>query len=332
MVLINTAEHFQKTGITDFNFSPTVFKPYVENAQEQYLVKVLGEELLDELITQYEATALTAENQKLWLKAIKVVGPLAKYLMTPESADKISNLGVTVSQSDNNIPSSDIGIYHLRTSLLNSGYNAIDTLYKFLYKNKTDYPLWTASDAFIDFKKHFISTAEQFNLYVVINQSSWIFYQLSAYMNDVESRYIMSAISEELFDDLKEKWADESFSTEEKKLHKLLCQCIAQYTYALGLKSPFVRQEIQNVIAARSAGYSTKSFSKEDYAQIINEHEALAKATLNDAVAYLNKTASDTVFPLWFTGTLYKSPVDKATERGSGKYHNSTSNSSFVAL
>lgn len=332
MALINNASDLQKTGITDNNLTSTAFVPYVELAQDQYLVRVIGQDLLDELVLQYEATALTPENRKLWDKAIKVVGPLAKYLMAPEAADKISNLGVNVNQSDNVIPSSDLGIYHLRTALLSSGYNAIDTLYKFLYKNKADYPLWTSSDAFIDFKKHFISTAEQFNKFVVINNSSWIFYQLSAYMNDVEDRYIIGAISEELFDDMKAKWQSESFSPKEQKLHKTICQCIAQYTYAIGLNSPFVRQEIQNVIASRSANFNKNSFGKDEYNRIISEHESMAKAALNDAISFLNKEASQTDFPLWFNGPYYKSPVQKIAEKNSGKYHNNRSNSSFVAL
>lgn len=332
MALITTIAEMQKTGVTDNNLTPTVFIPYVEKAQEQYLVKVLGDELIDELETQHSGGSLSATNLKLWNKVIKVLGPLAKYNLTPEVADKISNTGVNVSNSNDFIPSTDRGIYFLRSSLLNNGYMAIDALYRFLEKNKTDYPLWTASAAFSNYKKYFISTAEQFNEYVVINSSTWIFMQLVAYIHDVEQRYIVGTITAELFDDLKTKWLAESLSIEEKKLHQHLCRCIAQYAYAMGLKSPFVRQEIQNVIASRSENFNRNLLAKEEYAAIIQEHENLAAAALFDAISYLNKTASLTVFPLWFNSSSYKSPTEIANSKGHSTYKNDSSESSFMML
>lgn len=332
MALITNIQDMQKTGVTDNALTPTVFIPYVESVEETYITKILGDELYDELSDQHRANTKSPENVKLWEKVIKAVGPLAKYKLTPEVATRLSNNGARVVESNDNNPASNTEIYFLRQSLLTNGYNALESIYKFLFKNKADYPLWTASPEYKKFRKHFISSAEQFNEYVMINSSYWLYAQFIPFMTEIEKRYIMGAITQDLFTDLKTKWLDDSLSIVEKELHANLCRAIAQLTYAMALKSPFLRQEIQNVIAGKSEGTNKFTLGKEEFAALIFEHETLAQAAIGDAIKYLNENASDTIFPIWFTSNKYISPTQMIADKGAGAYGNNNSNSTFCAL
>lgn len=131
---------------------------HIEEAAEKHVLPVICKDLWTEMVDQYRNNALTAVNKKLLPILQKVVAKWGAHQAIPSLTVVMENSGFKV------ISSSD-GMFHRRNleneqhlqaiksleyRLESDGKSAKAELFKFIYDNVDDYPLFKASDCYID--------------------------------------------------------------------------------------------------------------------------------------------------------------------------------------
>lgn len=338
-MLFKTIEEF---GIVDKNMKLARLGTYITDAEEQYIIKAIGQAQYDDLQEKYDdapGTPLSEAYEALLGKVQVAVRNMALYIGFPKLNLRISDLGVLKALSNDYESASGGEIYFARIQFLLDGYKALDALLKFLEENKTDYPIW-AGDARPDFKKFFINTAEEFNKHVNISESRWLFMQLIQQMELVELLQVKGMLGAQFFNELKSAVITDDLSEEEENLVfgnaeegiLGLVKPIALYTFAASLIDPTVREVIRITQAATAEELSNKGTSANDYARqyadLADRKTAEADALMAHIKRYLNETATDSVFAAYFNSTCYKAP--SGTKNILPDYSNDSSETSFA--
>lgn len=324
--------------LIDKNMSFKNMEQHISNAEEQYIVKVLGAAQLAEVQDAYTADpspAISAPLAALLTKCQNAIRELALYIGLPKLNLRISDLGVMKSDSQDYVSSSGGEMYFARLQYLIDGYKALDALYKFLEENKADYPLWTGATVYTQYKSLLVNTTELFSSFVNAVDNRWLFSKLIPQQKNVERMRVRPALGAEFFDDLKSGFADGSLSSDEEELLVDIQNAIALYTYADALTDPTVRELIRVMNATTADELSNKGTLSTDYAK---QYEALAElkrdeagALINAVIKKLNETATDVLFPLFYSSDLYVGPATSTTSNIQ-HYDNDNSESSFAFL
>ncbi len=191
-----------------FNFDAV--SPYLEPAQERYLTKYLSDDLLDALLARYnnpseaepesEEEVVVETNAALDLLmpyAQKVLAKFAFYLAVPKLDVQITSAGFVVTSNSSVSPASDKRVAAFRAAMEIDGWDMVESMLKFLEKNKNNYPTWVASSAYTTTYETFINCADDFDKIIRINRSRLEFQNLIPDMINVELLRIEPAISSE---------------------------------------------------------------------------------------------------------------------------------------
>ncbi len=110
----------------------------------------------------------------------------------------------------------------VKNYFLRKGYSGIDTMLAFLEKNKADYPLWVASDAYTVTLKFFINSSTAFSEEYNINNSRRTFLALQSVMKKIEAFEIEPTLTSDLFDLVKAEILASTVSTDNAALLKYI--------------------------------------------------------------------------------------------------------------
>jgi len=117
---------------------------FIEIAQEKWIRPILGNDFYDELVTENDATNLSAVNQNLMDDHIKpTLSHYIKYEMIINHTIDLTNKGSVIMESDFSRPTSS----GERTDFLNATKSHADALAdklnRFINDNSDDYPLYS---------------------------------------------------------------------------------------------------------------------------------------------------------------------------------------------
>jgi len=335
-MLFTTTEEIQEYFPLEKNTSFNTLKSFIQQAEDEYIVKVLGPDMLSALQDYFDDSDPPDDAmEELLNKVREALTPLMLYAAAPVINIRWSDIGLMKTESNDYSAASGGEVYFARVQLLLAGYRALEALYLFLEQNEEDYDDWVDSEAYTEFKAFLVNKAEQFQEHVDINHSRWLFSRMVPAMDTVELLRIRPAIGDEFFEEIKEDVQDGAFTdTEEKHVLKLLTKSIALFTYSRCLEDPTIRETIRIVNAKTAEELSNKGFAAEDYS---NQYKALSEQTKSEGEAimaqlikYLNAKASDTLFNTWFESDKYKDPAQNTAKIEN--YHNDSSESSFVQI
>ena len=141
--LLISIDRLKEFSVVNENVDSKLIEPTIINVQELYLYDVLGKDLYNEIITEVNASSVSATNQTLLNDYIEPY--LINKVISEAVIDlnfKIRNKGIQTNSSDNGQP---VGLTEL--SQMQGKYNNIAEGYKtkmrnFLLDNGTDYPLY----------------------------------------------------------------------------------------------------------------------------------------------------------------------------------------------
>ena len=335
MLYKNNASFSSVFGIVAKDMKFERLAPHIEAAEEQYIVTVLGTTQYAALNSAVANDNATTEQTKLIDKCRQVIRSMALYIGFPKLHLTVSNSGIHKADSEDYEQVSGSELYYARIQYLLDGYKFVDGLYKFLEDNSADYPMWTSSAEYLYYKSFFISNAKDFSKHTGAVENRWLLIRLYAQMEIAEQLYVSKAIGAAFLKDLKVKFSAGNTTAEEKTLIAMLLKPIALYTYSSALIDPGVQQLLRVINAASADDLSNKGQQSETYK---TEYQLLASQKEKEAIAfmqlvkeYLNATASDTVFPLYYTSSYYSNPVrNPATKLPN--YNNDSSETSFVMI
>ena len=181
--------------------------PYVQLAQDEFVLPAIGQPMLTELDTQYNATVpttLTTPNAALLKRLQRALAWYAYWKYLPFSIGNDGDNGLQEQATDKTAPVR-IGVLEKRQreSIINAS-NAIESALQYLDQNKASYPTWLASDAYKATKDLFISSATGLTEHLPFVKNSYrLFLTLQPYLRRAERQAILPLVGQPMYDELK---------------------------------------------------------------------------------------------------------------------------------
>jgi len=279
MIVRNTAEVRQFLP-ANIELSIEGLKPFIEPVEQKYLVKVLGQEQYD-IINEY-ASLNTADANKDAL--IKQCIPPVVFLSVLEGFDllnvELSDIGFRRSESESKKSLYGYQERNIKAFLKNAGFNALETLLKFLEDNIEIYTVWANSDECTNAYDSLIRNATEFTkFWVQLKGSSIVFKQLKSAMQRAEDFQIRAVVGNILIDTVKELIKDREIDNVENAKYKLLLPYI---------QKPLAYFTIYEGADELGAKLTDKGLYFEN---ITNGEDDVAETSQNDKVAIIKEQA-----------------------------------------
>lgn len=335
-MLFKNTQEIQEFFPIEKNTSFAMLKPFIQQAEDDYIIRVLGSEQHTALEEAYNGTPpMDEDDEKLLKKVREALVPLMLYLAAPNINIRWSDIGLMKTESNDFSPASGAEVYFARVQLLLRGYSALDALYRFLEENEDDYEEWTESESYSIHEQYLLNTAAAFNRHVDIADSRWLFARLLPYMESVELLRIRPALGDFFYAEIVDEVREGGYTDDkEKHVVNLLSKAIALFTYGEALHDPVMRDTIRIVNAKTADDLSNKGFAAE---KTFEQFDRLAErkitegdAIMSQLIKYLNTHADDNLFTTWRDSSKYQNPstqMDNASD-----YHNDTSDSTFCMI
>jgi hypothetical protein len=299
---IKLKEFAQITGAVNF----ASVKLTIQNVENTHLVPVLGDTLYKSLNDAYTAASsestLTAQQLALLDKCRYVIGPYVCYYYAPKADVALSDGGARRAETAQEKTAFQYQVTNFREANLRDAENATETLISFLETNKADYSDWTTSDAFKQYRSLFIKTGNEFQSLYPSATPYRNYMAMRFKMFDIEEQLIRDAITGDLYDYLKEKDADATytFTDSEQKFSLRLKKAIAYLTVAYAVPHINVRIDSNGVTVTGGRGSTTNDATAKQETAPDNQLSWLVKnATesgqqwLKSALQYLADHAGD---------------------------------------
>lgn len=308
MALFQTTEelrNFIKIGVnTDFDG----YLQYIEAAEENYLLPVLGTAQYELLNDAYNDTPpLSAEDEALLKKCRVPVAKFAQLAFITENYGQVGDGGVRVSINQDSERMPLWAFKELQLKTFKDAYQGIDKLYQFLEDNPGVYSDWENSTEYSIHNQYFINTTSAFDALVRIGGSRFTFLKMVPTMENMEALYIEPTIGADFAGDLKAKKIDGTLSPLEKQVYQLICKVVAHYTIAWSITNLTVSIDngaITMLQFDKDYGNTTKA---DDTSLSImgKDHTNLATTFMSKLTTLLDASASDIVLPIYYASTYY---------------------------
>jgi hypothetical protein len=236
MAIINSIEQLKTTAKVNKSTPFEAFEPFLQEAQDTFLVRYLGEEMLQVL----EMETVPSRATTLLELTQKALGPLALWLGISELSVRMGDAGFTVEKRDgsNNgagyVPASDAKIEKLAESFERRGFTYLDQVLEHLEANATDFPEWRNSRYYSLRAGNYIQSATQFQEIggVNIEYSRLTFEHLRPVLGMLEMRFVSELLGDALDTSLRSK-LNGSQTTVEKQLITAIRRFVACKTAEL---------------------------------------------------------------------------------------------------
>jgi len=141
--LLITAQEVIDIAIESKNFNPEKIKDSkIEAAQEDNIRPVLGKELYDELVNQFDNNQVSEKNAKI-LSIVKIA--LAYFVVSriaPNIMLQLTNKGGQQPMTENSQPISNQQRMQFQQQAIDDGNSFLRKLTRYIEENETDYPLY----------------------------------------------------------------------------------------------------------------------------------------------------------------------------------------------
>lgn len=181
--------HVKLNNSTNFE----TIAPYVQDAQDKYLLPYVGSELL-------EALEKKSADDRLKIYLSRALAPFAMALATDELSINFGEAGHTVTRTEGLAPASDAKILRAAESQMERGWANMDRAMNYLVKNTSTYPEWKESEAYRRRKTMLFENAEDFQEdgMVDIDYSFLTFLSLRTLIVRVEKAEVMTLLPADL--------------------------------------------------------------------------------------------------------------------------------------
>ena len=229
MSLIRNVDQLKELVKINPNIPFSSVSPFLNTAQEIYLIRYIGRDLLKKINDESETT----KYGELYYKAASAEGLLAMWLGNAELSVRISDSGFTVERTENFAPASDTKIAEVKKSLCIRAFQHLDLVLEYLEDHVDDFPEWALSRYYTGTVDNYIRSARQFQGAgsVNIQYSLLRFEEMRPLMRQVQDRYVRELIGEELDTQLRSK--DIITDEHERNLFDYACKFIANKTAEL---------------------------------------------------------------------------------------------------
>lgn len=248
MALITSIEEFKQYIPADINMSIETMLPFIEEAEQLYIVPLLGSEFYEAYKALYLASGTTplSDERKALLPYIQ--RPLAYYAQLQSMvhlAVTYGDMGIRQHRSEESDAAPRWLQEKLQFQALRNGDIHSDKLLAFLEENATnsnDYALWFSSSANTINSGTIVYSTEIASRHIDINNSRRVFLKLRGKIREIETKLIPKLISQAQYDELVTKLKAGNTTQAEDDLIAKLEPIIAKR--ALFMQLPFMRVQI----------------------------------------------------------------------------------------
>jgi hypothetical protein len=208
MGLITTIEEFKQYIVIDENTSMDSLRPYIQEAEQLFLLDLLGQEFYDEFKAAYEGSVaetpveLTEANAALLPYIQRCLAYYTQLLAIPNLSVTFGDLGARQHRSLESESAPRWKEEKLLFHALKSGDTHADKLLSFLEENSDDYATWEASAANTKRLGYLVYNTEIASQHIQISESRRIFLQLIPTMNQLEKRFIPKLIGQDQYEEI----------------------------------------------------------------------------------------------------------------------------------
>jgi hypothetical protein len=248
-----------------------------------------------------------------------------------------SDAGIRIAESEFIKSAKQWQVDDLREYFMTKAYSAMDDLLSQLEENKAIFTAWAGNPAAFTINKKFIvSSAATFQEYHNISGSRRTFQALWPAIKEVEAFTIEEAISPELYARVKSEIASGTISAHIAEILPWLQAATAKYSVAKAVDSNLVNLDADGLtIKSYNAGNSQNSRAKKapdplQLQRLSFSASSAGQQWLEKVVSHLNKYASQSKYPEWYTSKLYVAPATDESP-SNDKYNESTQSRIFMA-
>ena len=288
--------------------------PSIEYVERMFIKPELGKEQYLELVDAYDAgiDTATAALQALHKEVLLALAPLAAWHYAGAMVAQLTDAGQQETGGENS-SGARLWVSNLqRQTFYDTGMQGIDNLLKFLDENKADYPLWVSGLGYAGLRKTILQTTDQFNEYVDIGGKRKTFMALRKTIRQVEFLTIRKAPGEDYYIELITGLTDNNLSDENAAIVDLLLPAIAHLTMGECKLNLQITDSGIFTISSSATDNGDKTMSAADIALVKQrqlDHAATGNQYLTNAIDYLNKTATNSVYATWYGSDLYADPT-----------------------
>lgn len=263
MAIIDTTVKLKKYLPIASTFSVDNVLPFVEDAQEKFMLRYLGPTFLAELNafvvagtvpvwTGISSALVTSYITKFLPYAQNAVTAFAFYLATPVLDVKITDSGFAViSNNSTLVPASAERVKKFRESIEETGYARVETMLRYLEENKASYPTWASSDACTLAIRNLVNSTEVFDKILNINQSRLTFQKLRPELDNVEVLQIEPVISTDFADELREQVAADEVTADNTPVLTMLRKAVVYLTAGIAIDAKYTARGNQFLAEAK---------------------------------------------------------------------------------
>jgi hypothetical protein len=286
----------------------TASLPDMAAADENYIVPVLGRTIYD-LITPEDLSAAPIRGT-LRDFCRRVVAPFALRDNLAVKQVQIGDTGIHSVTTETLTPAPRWAFLKLEDDLTSRGMSALEKLWGFLYDNATELA-WSSPVA-----KTFFTTGLDFSKAYTLQRPHTVFTYLLPIIAEIEDQYIFGKIGEEFAIELRDK---SILTDDEKAVLKRLRMAIANLVISTATTklATKITKEGFTVLSGDSGDQPSKGEGDSSWTMkqdLKTKTETDGLTFLTEAVEYLNKNASATVFKKYFESTFYTKPVTTKPE------------------
>jgi len=318
-MLIKNITDLKKFITVDGSTNIESLQPFLIQSETRYIQKVLGKTLYNTLDNAYNTGggAFTAELEALWKQVNISNVNLAWYLYLPFANIRMSEKGLVTASTGETQQITKWMYDTANIRLKETGYNGLDSLYKFLAENNTAswYATWQADSGYLEYSSLLVNSSDICSRLTPVNYSRWIYNNLLPHLKSVEKRIIGNSIGADFFADLQTKYHAGTAGTEEQYVISTLQDIISLMAYAAAIRDPNIRQEITVMQGSQMDGISATGSNRADvsnpmsFSFISTQYTNDANSMMSQLIDYLNANASSVLFPIYFTSDKYKDPT-----------------------
>jgi hypothetical protein len=252
MSLINTIAELKKYVAIDGNLKMATIQPFIDEAEQLYIVDLLGKAFYDEFKALYEASVpptapvvpLSADNAKLLPFIQRCLAYYTQLLAIPHLSVTFGDMGIRQHRGEDSDAAPRWKEDKLLFNALKNGDIHADKLLEFLEANASVsvYATWFASTSNTKNSGYIIYGTAIASRHIAINNSRRVFLQLRQKIREIEKRIVPKMIGNDQYDELVTQLTTGNPTDDNKalieKIEPIICK------RALFMQLPFMRVQI----------------------------------------------------------------------------------------
>lgn len=292
--------------------------PDMEDAEQKHIIPVIGESLYNRLQSLYSS----GSEDKSFLRLIAIVRkPLVAYAYL----DNIGLLHATITDAGvrrfgtGDMPSVYAWEFReLTKSLSGKAMSGMELLLEYLDNNSMDWPEWSDSPLWGLRNNLIIKSGKDFSNNYPLYQPCRTYNALLPIIVEVQDNYIIPSVGKPFFDSLFINSGDSS----NHEVIRLIKKSVAHYTikHAVEQLPVSVTELGLTVLTAGNSNdveYPGKTSASDHLLELKGRAADRDGALyLRKVKSYLNKNASDQLFPLYFRSKYYNNKSNKGFDKG----------------